>query len=126
MSSVVSKYLIIIVLLVVVVFQLYLYQESLKREQFLQHQIGHLQRQVVDMEKELVVVKAMVLELNEGSLDAMVDDANEAIISGWEALIDVVNKELQNARDSLRADDQPKTQTSPRTDPSLSSRKIPT
>ncbi len=126
MSSVVSKYLIIIVLLVVVVFQLYLYQESLKREQFLQHQINHLQQQVVGMEKELVAIKGVVLELNEGSLDAMVDDANEAIISGWEALMDAVNKELQNARDSLRADDQPKTQTSPGTDVPISSGQIPT
>ena len=126
MNSVVSRYLIIIVLLVVVVFQLYLYQESLKREQFLQHQINHLQQQVVGMEKELVAIKGVVFELNEGSLDAMVDDANEAIISGWEALMDTVNKELQNARDSLRADDQPKTRTSPSTDVPISSGKIPT
>lgn len=110
MSSMVSRYLVIAVLLVVVVFQLYLYQESLKREQFLQHQISNLQQQVVDIDRELSALKVLVVKLDEGSLDNMVDEANEAFISGWEALMDTVDKELQKARESLRAEDEPAVQ----------------
>lgn len=122
MSSIISRYLIVVVLLVVVIFQLFLYQESLEREKFLQYQISNLQRQVVGLERELVVVKTLVVELDESSLDSMAEDANEAIVTGWEALMETMSRELESARKSLEPDDKPKSQAP---QPSPSAGQIP-
>lgn len=102
MGCVMLRYLCLLGVLVVIIIQLYFYQESLKREHFLQLQISGLQKQVIMLGQQVETLEESVDALNETPLNDMVDHANKAILDGWESLLNTVDREVQKARDSLQ------------------------
>ena len=102
MGSVMLRYLGLLGVLVVIIIQLYFYQESLKREHFLQLQISGLQEQVIILGQQVEGLEESVEALNKNPLDSVVDNANKAILDGWESLLNTVDREVQKARDSLQ------------------------
>lgn len=71
-----------------------------------QIQLGELKRQNLVVNKQLVVVgeqlaavTSKLASFEEDSLDGMVRDANNVLLSGWESLVNTVGEELKKARE---------------------------
>lgn len=73
------------------------------REQLLQseRQIAVLQESITVTQQELVQVNGKLEELNKTSVKGLVKEANNAILDGWEALVNSVENEVRKARESM-------------------------
>lgn len=65
-----------------------------------QQQIQQLNTQMVQMSEQMALVHQELRRVNTDSIDGIVKDANDALLSGWESLVDTVEKELKRARDT--------------------------
>lgn len=71
-------------------------------------QLNVANQQVDDLSKELSSlqdkVKSMqddIVRLDKGSVQGLVSEANDVILSGWESLVNTVGNELKKAREEL-------------------------
>lgn len=76
--------------------------ESRQREEQLRQQLAEMQAQVVQLQEQVGSLRQEVQTLDESSVEGLVRDANEAILQGWEALVDTVENELKKAREALK------------------------
>ncbi len=64
--------------------------------------IDLMQEQLSLVNAELLRVNEQLVSLDENSLDGMVQQANDALLDGWESLMDRVDGELKKARKALQ------------------------
>ena len=81
-----------------------------------QRQVQVLNEQMGQMAEQMAAVHAEMTKLDTQSIDGMVRDANNALISGWESLVNTVGEELKKARESM-----PQDQATPKQSPTLES-----
>ncbi|NIB43735.1 hypothetical protein HBA55_29285 [Pseudomaricurvus alkylphenolicus] len=67
-----------------------------------------LLQEVQALRKEVAQLNAKVAQLDESSVQGIVREANNAILDGWESLVNTVEKEIQEARRAFENDNPPK------------------
>ncbi len=90
-------------LLVIILFAVsgwFHYQTHLQLTE-LKRQNKALNQQLMGVGEQLTAVSKALAKFESTSLDSIVRDANDALISGWESLVDTVAEELKKARDGL-------------------------
>jgi len=63
-----------------------------------QLQVQQLNAQMAQMSEQMALVHQELGRVNAESIDGIVKDANDALLSGWESLVSTVEKELKRAR----------------------------
>jgi predicted negative regulator of RcsB-dependent stress response len=83
--------------------------QSQQREQLLQQKLMDMQQQVSRLEEQTAHLRKELNQLNKTSFKSLVKDANNALLEGWQSLLNTVEGEIKKARDALNepADDQP-------------------
>lgn len=64
-----------------------------------QRQIHQLNTQIAQLSEQMVLVHQELSRVNTDSIDGIVKDANEALLNGWESLVNTVGEELKRARE---------------------------
>lgn len=64
-------------------------------------QVEDLTGQLASMQSELDKLSQDVARLDKGSVQGIVREANDAILSGWESLVNTVESELKRAREDM-------------------------
>ena len=72
-------------------------QENLR----LRAELNRMNEHAVNLEKDIVALHEQMQELKGKTVSGAVEDANEAIIKGWESFINRVQKELGEVREQL-------------------------
>ncbi|MAZ86321.1 MAG: hypothetical protein CL693_01635 [Cellvibrionaceae bacterium] len=65
-----------------------------------QQQMLRLNAQLTQMSEQMALVQQELGRVNADGIDGMVKDANDALLSGWESLVNTVEKELKRAREN--------------------------
>lgn len=78
-----------------------------------QQQLKQSRQKMFELKIELEQLKHRVSELEievraleKSSVEAIVRDANSAILEGWESLVNTVENEIKKARESIKTPDQ--------------------
>lgn len=74
------------------------YQQQLQAQQ----QITQLTQRLNQAEIDIEAVQKRVQQLDKSSINGLVKEANNAILDGWEALVNGVGEEVKRARDSIQ------------------------
>lgn len=82
----------------------------------LQQQNMVLNQQLVVVGEQLASISTQLSNFEVNSLDGLVRDANDALLSGWESLVNTVGEELKKAREEL-PESQPSNPTVPSSPP---------
>lgn len=69
-----------------------------------------LENKLKQTEDLLALANEKNIELEKNSIDGILRETNETVISGWESLLDTVKKELYKARDIIKQQGQPDSQ----------------
>jgi len=64
-------------------------------------QLQHLNQEINELRVNVETLNRQVEELKQSSVKGMVEEANDAILSGWEVLIDTVQEEVQRAKKTV-------------------------
>ena len=72
-------------------------QENLR----LQAELNRMNEHATNLEKDIVALHEQVQDLKGKTVTGAVEDANEAIIKGWESFINRVQKELGEVQEEL-------------------------
>jgi methyl-accepting chemotaxis protein len=96
------KNLLIIILLVAVAgLGWILYQQQLQTQQQIT-QITQLTQRLSQVEFDVTAVRNRVRALDKSSINGLVEEANNAILDGWEALVNGVGEEVKRVRESIQ------------------------
>lgn len=60
-----------------------------------------LEQQLLVANESLVVINEKVEKLEKNSLNSVLKETNEAVVKGWESLLNSVESELERARESV-------------------------
>lgn len=74
-------------------------QEQLKQARL---QSLQLEQQLVLLNKEMTALSEQVEKLDKNSVEGIVRQANNAILDGWESLVNSVENELKKARQKVK------------------------
>lgn len=117
-----NKLLSIVVLVLVFVVGLQYFQYRQQQQQFvqLQQQLLTQQQALQQTNERLEQAQQKLKMLDENSVEGIVKQANDAILDGWQLLLDSVSEELENVKKSVRSQtfgsDQPQAQQPPDSD----------
>lgn len=89
-----------ILLVVALVEAWYIYDLHNKNEALIADNVN-LETQLAQSEQALATVRSEIEELEKRSLEGVLKETNKAVISGWEKLLNTVEKELEKARDAI-------------------------
>ncbi|WP_439134925.1 hypothetical protein [Pseudomaricurvus sp.] len=74
-------------------------QQQLKQARL---QSQQLEQQLVLLNKEVALLSEQVEKLDENSVEGIVREANNAILDGWQSLVNSVDNELKKARQKVK------------------------
>jgi len=92
-----SRIWIIPVLILFLISGWFHYQTQLQMLELQQANLA-MHKQMVGVGEQLAGVTAELAKLEASSIDGIVRDANDALLSGWESLVNTVGEELKKAR----------------------------
>ena len=104
----------LVLLLAIALVSSWQFYEAQQREQQLQARVTELETNLQAMEERLKSLEGQVVKLRESSVEGLVNEANSAILEGWESLVNTVESELKKARKSLREEYFPPSQSIPK------------
>ncbi|BFM16066.1 hypothetical protein R50073_22490 [Maricurvus nonylphenolicus] len=64
-------------------------------------QVADLSGQLQDLQGQIDNIRKDVARLDKGSVQGIVREANDAILTGWETLVNTVESELRKAREDM-------------------------
>ncbi|MEJ2442545.1 MAG: hypothetical protein P8Y42_03665 [Exilibacterium sp.] len=118
-----------LILLVAVVGVSWQWYQAGIRERQLQKQLLEMQGQVAQLQEQVGQLQTELNSLNKTSFKGLVRDANDAILSGWESLLDTVENEVKKAREALDQEQNPGSpqpgEPQPQTEPELDNQQHP-
>jgi hypothetical protein len=79
----------------------YMYEQHKQYEVLLAKHV-QLEANLEDINALLTLAKEKNVELEKNSIDGMLRETNEVVISGWETLLNTVKKELYKAREIIQ------------------------
>jgi hypothetical protein len=87
-----------VLLLVLGAFEIWQYREQQIYRESMQHQLVELSARLEGIELTVNQAKEQMRELEGASIGGLIDNANDALIEGWSAMMDAVGRELDSAR----------------------------
>ncbi|WP_414729390.1 hypothetical protein [Zhongshania aliphaticivorans] len=108
------------IVLVLLVFEVWQYLDAKAYRETMNAQLVLLSTRVDSVDERVQLARDKLEKLEQSSLGGLIENANDALIQGWSAMIDTVEKELQRAKKGF---DKPAGNagggTDPQADPSL-------
>lgn len=101
MKSTLFTGLVFVLLLALAGFQYYQYQQQQAVQANLQNELVTLHSRLERLEMNMAKARSDMEQLEENSLGGLIEDANDALIEGWSAMMNAVGKELETARRSF-------------------------
>jgi hypothetical protein len=119
MKSSVGVLLAAIIVFVLLAFEYWQYRDEQAYRNALNTQLVSLSQRVDSIDERIQSAKTELDTMKQNSLGGLIESANDALIHGWSAMIDSVEKELERAKKGIASQKQTTqpSQTSPSTDP---------
>ncbi len=92
----------LVLILIIALAAAWQFYDMQQREQAMRLRLQALESSVNEMQQRLGTLEGQVTQLRESSVEGLVNEANTAILEGWESLVDTVENELKKAREALR------------------------
>ncbi len=96
-----KAYIVFLLLLVLSGFLGWRWYQAEEENRRLRVELERMNEHALNLEKDVVALQEQIQELEGKTVKGAVEDANEAIIKGWEAFIDRVQKELGEVQEEL-------------------------
>lgn len=96
-----KTYIVFLLLLVLVGFLGWRWYLAEQENLRLQAELNQMNQHAVNLEKDIVALQEQIQDLEDKTVSGAVEDANEAIIQGWEAFINRVQEELGEVQEEL-------------------------
>lgn len=107
------SWLILLLLVAVLALEYLQWQQNKEQGRDLQVKLLQLNKQVSSLDQRLLAAEQQLVQLEDSSIQRLVEEANGAIIDGWQALINAVDEELKRVRQSLKTPAQPTPEAAP-------------
>ncbi len=82
--------------------QIYFYQTNRAFQQNVASELAQVRAELEATRAENRDLKSALDELQANDLNAIVDDASEALVTGWNTMLDVLESELRKAEQAMR------------------------
>lgn len=86
------------IVLVLLVFEVWQYLDAKAYREAMNAQLVLLSTRVDSVDERVQLARDKLDRLEQSSLGGLIENANDALIQGWSAMIDTVEKELQRAK----------------------------
>ncbi|MBB5188428.1 F0F1-type ATP synthase membrane subunit b/b' [Zhongshania antarctica] len=86
------------IVLVLLVFEVWQYLDAKAYRETMNAQLVLLSTRVDSVDERVQQARDKLEELEQSSLGGLIENANDALIQGWSAMIDTVEKELHRAK----------------------------
>lgn len=116
MKAVVGAILVVLAVVALLAVDYILYQQQLAQNQQLQHQLQLSSARVDDLQAGLEQMDRQVRQMENASLGGIIDDANAALIEGWSAMVDAVERQLEQAKKNIEKEREDAGQAEPASD----------
>ncbi|AKH69887.1 hypothetical protein IMCC21906_02224 [Spongiibacter sp. IMCC21906] len=103
----VGVFLVVLLLVAILAVDYLQFQHSQTSRAALHSEISHLNERINGLEGQLSTVKAELNKMENSSLGGVINNANEALIEGWSAMIDAVERQLDQAKENMAKDKTP-------------------
>lgn len=100
----IGVFLVVVVLLAVLAVDYMQYQHGQASRETLHTEISSLNKRISNLEGQLAKTDAELKKMETSSLGGIIDNANEALIEGWSAMIDAVERQLDQAKENIAKD----------------------
>ncbi|WP_373077948.1 hypothetical protein [Zhongshania sp.] len=87
-----------VIVFVLVVFEVWQYLDAKAYRETMNAQLVILSSRVDGVDERVQQAREKLETLEQSSLGGLIENANDALIQGWSAMIDTVEKELQRAK----------------------------
>ncbi len=101
MKSTLFSGLLLFLLVVLAGFVVWERQLQAERDRAFQVQLNELNTQIERLEMNMAKARSDMERLEESSIGGLIDDANDALIEGWSAMMNAVGRELESARQTF-------------------------
>ncbi|MFQ3199460.1 MAG: hypothetical protein ACI9SK_000167 [Zhongshania sp.] len=82
-------------------FEYWQYQKQQAYRQEVDAELINLSARVNNIEERIDIAKVEIDKIQQNSLGGLIESANDALIQGWSAMIDSVEKELERAKKGI-------------------------
>ncbi|WP_372778143.1 hypothetical protein [Litorivivens sp.] len=91
-----------VVIVALVVVQVYFYQTNRAFQQNVASELAQVRAELEATRAENRELRSALDELQANDLNAIVDDASEALVTGWNTMLEVLESELRKAEQAMR------------------------
>lgn len=91
-----------VAIVALVAVQVYFYETNRAFQQNVASELAHVRAELEATQAENRELRTVVEELQANDLNAIVDDASEALVTGWNTMLDVLESELRKAEQAMR------------------------
>lgn len=97
-----------LIVLALLGFEYWQYKDEQAYRETLNNQLIHLTERVNSIDQRVQIAKSEMEKIQQNSLGGLIETANDALIQGWSAMINSVEKELERAKQGIAAQPQSK------------------
>lgn len=90
-----------VIVVVLVIFEIWQYYDAKSYRESMNAQLVRLSSRVDSVDEQIQRARGELKELEQSSLGGLIENANDALIQGWSAMIDTVEKELHRAKKGI-------------------------
>lgn len=113
MKSSLGVVLAAVIVVALLAFEYWQYRDAQAYREALNTQLIHISERVNTLDQRIQLTKAEIDKLQQSSLGGLIETANDALIQGWSAMINSVEKELERAKQGIAAQPQTKQSNGP-------------
>lgn len=103
MKSSLGVLLAAVIVVALLVFEYWQYRDEQAYRETLNTQLIHLSERVSSIDQRVQLAKSEMDKIQQNSLGGLIETANDALIQGWSAMINSVEKELERAKQGIAA-----------------------
>ncbi|MBD2859161.1 hypothetical protein IB286_09085 [Spongiibacter sp. KMU-158] len=101
MKSSLTSALLVLIIIALGAYAFWDHRMQTERNAALQNELIAVNSRLERLEMNMAKTRADMDELGESSLGGMIEDANDALIEGWSAMMNAVGRELETARQTF-------------------------
>ncbi|MEX1670761.1 hypothetical protein AB4876_17720 [Zhongshania guokunii] len=90
-----------VIVLVLMIFEVWQYFDAKAYRETMNEQLLQLSVRVDGIDERVQLARQELKKMEESSLGGLIENANDALINGWSAMLDTVEKELQRAKEGF-------------------------
>ncbi len=91
-----------VIIVALVALQVYFYQSNRAFQRNVASELAQVRTELAATQAENRELKSTLDELQANDLNAIVDDASEALVTGWNTMLEVLETELRKAEQAMR------------------------